>query len=815
MNTDKKEYEDIIEDILELLKQNDIKEIEKYSKEHNISLNELYKEDFDILIRSIEMNVSLDIINYIIVQSKYETLNYQIIEENKVKTPLLIALENQNFKIAKVLLKHKADINYANGIILNNLYSQELLNTKNLKFILRSGFDVEAIKPTLIYSLIEKGQNDFLEIILKYFKYNNSFILDFLNLYKNKTLTGETSIDYEEIILKEKNKIEIDETMYEKALAKGNYDALRILFENESSEEEEIIYRIIKYDLLENSVKTSNYSFVENILLYKQFNNKCIHYEKILSEANNNNIEIAQLLIQVFIFSSSFEGSEYYELSLNKYDNRYFSLLLNLMIKMNNITLVRYLVEDDSLKSNMNLNVSDIKGEYPIIKAFYSENFEVFKYLIEHGADCNTKNKNGVSLLWLAIHKNKMDIIKYLIKHHVDITVKDSNGNTPLMKAVYQNNTEIVKLIINYSLKNKINLDITEKDTNGNSPLINAVNHNNTAIVKLLIYYCNKRRITININEKDINGNPLLIKAIHQNNFDSVISIVNYGINHNIDMNLLDVDGNTPLTISYEKGYIKIFKYLVEFLDINQRDSRGNSVLYYVIDKGDIEMMKELINIGADINLKCSFDESAIDRAIFKGNVEILELLLENDNLLLNKINILGKTPLISVINEDNYTVEQKESIIETFIEKGANINMVCSKDGNSPLMYAYQAGYLSIVELLIYNGADINIKNKEGNSLLVYAIKNNDFPLVKYLTENGADVNIKNNEGKSPLHYAINTDDQNITDYLYCYMNIVLKSMVFRRSFGKIKLINNNINTNINNVNQSSIIKTDNNLMA
>lgn len=805
-----KEYEELIEDILELLEQNDITKIENYSKEHNISLNELFKKDFDILIRSIEMNTSLEIINYIIIQSKYKTLNYHIIEDNKLKTPLFLSLEKNNFEIAKVLLKHKADINYLNSNIIDNLYSQGLLNIKNLKFILKSGFDVKAITPNLIYNLIDNVQNEFLEIIFEHYKFDNCFILDFLNLYKNKTLKEETDIDYEEIVSKEKNKIQIDETMYEKAIEKENYDALRILFENESSEEEEILYRIIKYDLLENSVKTNNYSFVENILRYKQFNNKCIHYEKILKEAINNNIEIAKLLIKVFIYSSSYENNNYKELSFDNYDNRFLSLIINLMIKMNNLTLIRYLVEDDDLKRNMNLNVEDIKGECPIFKAFYSENTEIFKYLLEHGANSNTKNKNGVSLLWLSVHKDRIDIIKYLIEHNVDITIKDSNGNTPLMKAVYQNNTEIAKLLIKYSLKNKIRIDITEKDTNGNSSLINAVNQNNTDIVKLLIYYCNKNKINININEKDINGNPLLIKAIRQNNFDIVISIVNYGINHNIDMNILDVDGNTPLTISYERGYIKIFKYLVEFLDINQRDSRGNSVLYYVIDKGDIEMMKELINIGADINLKCSFDESAIDRAIFKGNMEILETLLENDNLLLNKTNILGKTPLISMINADNYTIEEKETIIETFIEKGTNINMVCSKDGNSPLLYAYQAGYLSIVELLIYNGADINIKNNEGNSLLVYAIKNNDFPLVKYLTENGADVNIINNEGKSPLHYAINTDDQNITDYLYCYMNLVLKSMVFKRSFGKINFVNGNIG---NNINQSNINKTDNNL--
>lgn len=795
--------------IIEIIKKNDIIELKNYIKENNITLNELYTIDFDILIYSIENNISNDIIKYIIKQSKYETFNYHIIDNNIFKSPLFSAIGNNNFEIANILLKNKADINYNNGDIINNLNSRSLLNNKNLKYILNNDFNIEGITDNLIYNLIDNFQNKFLETIFKHFKFNNSFILNFLNLYKSRDMIIYEDFFHlnegiEESILNEKDKIYINDTMYDKALEKENYEALRILYENENSEENEILNRIIKYDLLELSVKTNNYNFVKNILYYQSFDCKYIKYEKIINEAiENNNIEIAKLLIKTFI--NSIPLIDRNNKKFNKiYQNQCFNLILNLAIKSNNMTIIHYIMDKNEFKYNTDINIKDIKGEYPILKAFYFNNIDIFKYLLDHGANCNVKNNNGVSLLMLAIHQNKIDIINLLLKYHVNINEKDHNGITPLEKAVNQNNSDIVRLFINHSIRRKIKISINDKDASGNTPLIKAVNQNNATIVKLLINYCHRNKVYININEKDANGNYPLMKAIDQNNFDIVFSLVNYvySNNMNINMNIVDIEGNTPLTLAYKKNYIKIFRYLTSYLDIHQKDSHNNSILYYAIDKEDTETVKDLINIGMDINIKNAFDDAAIDRAIFKGNLEIINILLDNDNLLLNKRNYLGKTPLISIIKADNYSLEEKERIIDRFIEKGSDVNLE-DKDGNSPLVHAIKDNHLSIIKLLIRNGANVNMKNKEGNSPLVYAIQNNNLTVVKLLTENGADVHIKNNEGNSSLEYAVNAENCEIANYLYNYMDMVLKTLVCKNSVTNCtqKLISyiNNLNTTEN----------------
>jgi len=76
-----------------------------------------------------------------------------------------------------------------------------------------------------------------------------------------------------------------------------------------------------------------------------------------------------------------------------------------------------------------------------------------------------------------------------------------------------------------------------------------------------------------------------------------------------------------------------------------------------------------------------------------------------------------------------------------------------------------------------------VNTKNKDGNSPLVDAIQANNLTVVKLLTENGADVHIKNNEGNSSLEYAVHAENYEIANYLYNYMDMMLKTIVCKNS--------------------------------
>jgi len=703
---------------LEILEKNNLSEFDNFIKENNIELKEFKTKNFDIIVYAIENDISESIIEYIIIHGKYETLNFDIIENNQFKVPLFEALKKSNFNTADILIKNNADINYLDCNILYQLYQQNFLNNKNLKYILHNGLSIKAINPNFIYNLISDSQNTILEIIFKHYKYNNLFILDLLDLYKKynirtdqKKPSNENLLilnDYfKSIFIREKNKISIEDVMYEKAIESTNYDILRILYENENNNEDEILNRIYTYDLMEKSIKANSFSFIKKILKYDPFNYKCINYRNILIDAVRNCDEkIVKLLIQSFICTSPNKPrSKFNKTSNQNYDIQYLNLLLNIFIKMNNDKYIKYIVENNNF--NIDINKMDINGEYPIITAFNNNNIEILKYLLEHGGDCNTKNNNGLSLLMLAIDKSNYNMVKYLLQNpNINIYENDINGNSPLIKAIGQNNIDLVKLLIDYCIRNKIKIDINGKDSNGNYPLI---------------------------------------KAINQNNFDIVFLLVNYGIKNNIDMNIININGNTPLTLSYKQGHLKIFKYLIKFININQKDTCGNTIIYYVIDNQDIEMVKNLISIGADINLKNVFNNSVLDHAISQGNIEMVKVLLENDNILLNEVNSQGETPLISIIKTIDYEMEEKEEIINALIKKGSKVNVI-DKYGNSPLIYALRNNYSSISKQLIKAGAFINIKNNEGLSPLDYSIKSKNYEITSFIFDNSIDIYNSNN---------------------------------------------------------------------
>jgi len=651
--------------IKQIIQNNNFIELQKYISNEDINLKNINDENFDLLVFAIENNTNPEIIRYIIYRGNYKTLNYYVTEDNSVKIPLFLLISKNEFKLADFLLKNQASINYTKENILSYLYYNKKLNNNNLKYILNNGLNSSLITQDIILSLIDDYQNKILGTIFSHFIFNNDLILTFLKIYNNKEPLSTKQLN--NIIKKEKNKIIINEDMYEKAEEEDNYTAFKILFNHDCCEIDRLLYIINIYDLLEKAVQMNDYNFICNLLSYQSFNFKSFNADKILKiTLRNKNMDILKLLVKSSLNKKSINENDK-TITLLNYKTTQLNYILNFAIRNENMDLIRYLMENDEFKRNININKPDFNEDYPIIIAFYTNNIEIFKYLMEQGADCNIKNNNDTSLLSLSINKSKYSFVKLLLNQYININEKDSSGNYPLMKAISQ-------------------------------------------------------------------------KA-----FDIIMLLVEYAKNHNIDMNITNMNGDTPLTLSYRMNYQQIFRLLICYLDINQKDSEGNTVLYYAIDQEDIETINYLIRNRADVNSKNNQGISCLDLAIAKGS-KILKILLQSrhDNILFNIPNSQGEIPLITIIKAKNYTINEKEEIIKYLIEKGSNINYI-DKQGNSPLIYAINKKCLSIVKQLIKNGANINYLNKNNHkTILKYATEMGQVDIIKYLMGRNADEYIK-----------------------------------------------------------------------
>jgi ankyrin repeat protein len=75
--------------------------------------------------------------------------------------------------------------------------------------------------------------------------------------------------------------------------------------------------------------------------------------------------------------------------------------------------------------------------------------------------------------------------------------------------------------------------------------------------------------------------------------------------------------------------------------------------------------------------------------------------------------------------------------------------------NGITPLIYAAQMGFFSIVKALVAKGANIQARDNNGRTALMWASLHKYNTIIEYLVKNGADVNAIDLEGDTPLFYA------------------------------------------------------------
>lgn len=111
------------------------------------------------------------------------------------------------------------------------------------------------------------------------------------------------------------------------------------------------------------------------------------------------------------------------------------------------------------------------------------------------------------------------------------------------------------------------------------------------------------------------------------------------------------------------------------------------------------------------------------------------------------------------------------EEILDILIKNGAESNLR-GFEGNTALHFGalkgnrniqkqrnnhkeFFSGYEDILEMLIQNGANINSVNDYGETALLEAVRKNHSKVVDQLISKGADVNIADKTGLTALQYA------------------------------------------------------------
>lgn len=107
--------------------------------------------------------------------------------------------------------------------------------------------------------------------------------------------------------------------------------------------------------------------------------------------------------------------------------------------------------------------------------------------------------------------------------------------------------------------------------------------------------------------------------------------------------------------------------------------------------------------------------------------------------------------------------------VIETFLAAGGNVNSRNLYEETPFIIAAKHRSSSQTLAVLLKAGADINVQDKFGNTAFVYIVKHPQammrLRVLDFMIDNGANPNIKNKHDKTVWDYA--AEQEGLTDYL------------------------------------------------
>ena len=190
-----------------------------------------------------------------------------------------------------------------------------------------------------------------------------------------------------------------------------------------------------------------------------------------------------------------------------------------------------------------------------------------------------------------------------------------------------------------------------------------------------------------------------------------------------------------------------IIKLLVEegSASVNLNSSYGVTPLIAAAAAGQREAVDYLLQNGADPTAKDDLGKTALLHAMAADDRRLTETLLSlNTTRAINLPDNMGNTPLIYAAQ--NGSVDN----IRVLLKYKADPDYQNPANGFSALSAAAAAGQEKAAQMLVSNGANVNLRDNEGRTALFYAAANGQTSLIRQLLRMGADINATDARGEN-----------------------------------------------------------------
>lgn len=281
-----------------------------------------------------------------------------------------------------------------------------------------------------------------------------------------------------------------------------------------------------------------------------------------------------------------------------------------------------------SIHKQKQLFQTNKEGQSLLHLAVLSNNIKAVLYLLNKGLDIDAEDNDSLTPLIIAMsHVRYFNVAILLLDRHATVEHVSSNGHSALTVAIRNNNPEGAKVLI----KRGTNINIAD---NAHTPLTLTHTallqyHENAPVYRELETLLLSKGATVDVTINSLGWTPLcttVTKVQDKPNSDHIRLLLQLGA----DVNYLDINGRTPLMLAASMGRLSSVEMLMKNYAANDTiDNFGWSALMFAVYYNHIDVVTFMLDSGVNPNQVSPQGLTALKIAQEHKRIKMVDILLE------------------------------------------------------------------------------------------------------------------------------------------------------------------------------------------